>query len=243
MIKVGRRPSHIRRAAARTRYSQAGCFHYLNAQKRLLRDYARTTLGLGVRWRSSLQGLKSARGIRLATTPSSQWTQDELDCLYRKWDLDRPNSEELRVIACIRRLTQHDKVKQESSLDTRPGFPWNSRSQIPSLASPSLRSINLDEKKNSCSLLDMERDQYESAGPVQRVFSPIACSEPLHGKSEPSKRRPHLVSRSTLDEEPMCKHRRGNMPVFAVDTDVEFTSEDGDGRDYRHEGTEMCVTA
>jgi hypothetical protein len=50
-------------------------FHFLNAQKRLLREYAKTRLELGTRWRSSLTGIVSVRGVELEYTPSSQWTQ------------------------------------------------------------------------------------------------------------------------------------------------------------------------
>lgn len=50
-------------------------FHYLNCQKRLLREYARVRLGLGTRWRSFLPSIVSANGTHLDQTPSSQWTQ------------------------------------------------------------------------------------------------------------------------------------------------------------------------
>lgn len=50
-------------------------FHFLNCQKRLLREYARVHLGLGTRWRSYLPSIVSANGTRLDLTPSSQWTQ------------------------------------------------------------------------------------------------------------------------------------------------------------------------
>jgi len=62
-------------AAPRGGISQGGSFHYLNAQKRILREYAKNHLGLGVRWRSSLRGVESYRGVCLDMTPSSQWTQ------------------------------------------------------------------------------------------------------------------------------------------------------------------------
>lgn len=54
---------------------ESGSFHFLNAQKRLLREYAKVHLDLGTRWRSSLSGIVSAKGTLLDGTPSSQWTQ------------------------------------------------------------------------------------------------------------------------------------------------------------------------
>lgn len=50
-------------------------FHFLNLQKRLLREFAKANLGLGTRWRSSLVGIVSCKGVQLDDMPSSQWTQ------------------------------------------------------------------------------------------------------------------------------------------------------------------------
>lgn len=81
-----------------------GSFHYLNVQKRLLRDYAKKDLELGARWRATLLGVVSSRGIDLGVTPSSQWTQEELERLYVYWGLARPEPEELRARTCLKAL-------------------------------------------------------------------------------------------------------------------------------------------
>ncbi len=88
-------------------------FHYLNAQKRILRDYAKNTLGLGIRWRCQLSGVKSPRGMDLGITPSSQWTQEELDTLYTAWSLVRPTPEALRAKTCVSILLHNDNTDDD----------------------------------------------------------------------------------------------------------------------------------
>jgi len=71
-------------------------FHYLGEQKKLVRTYARFTLGLGANWSRDLREVVSARGVALSDLSLSDWSQSELDALYQYWSVESPGMEALR---------------------------------------------------------------------------------------------------------------------------------------------------
>ena len=71
-------------------------FHYLGEQKKLVRTYARYTLKLGASWSRGLGEVVSARGVALSDLSLSDWSQCELDALYRHWSVECPGMEALR---------------------------------------------------------------------------------------------------------------------------------------------------
>lgn len=119
--KMPRNASNPGRYTKRNRIRNTGAFHYLNAQKRALREYARDHLHLGRNWRTELRGIRSSRGIALSELPSSDWTQDELDALYMAWGLKRPSPSELRRTTTRRLLGGQGSPSRDEGWDEDMG--------------------------------------------------------------------------------------------------------------------------
>eukprot|EP00624_Nannochloropsis_granulata_P004286 evm.model.NODE_31506_length_15132_cov_27.907812.4 len=224
------RPSGAAGAPPGGGVSQGSSFHYLNAQKRILREYAKNYLGLGVRWRSSLRGVKSYRGVRLDVTPSSQWTQEELDTLYAKWGLDRPSPEELKAKTCMTVLTrdrahqppQPQDEEEEEEEGPSPPLAHPRYTQPRRLAAQRNRLVKAEDMA-----LDEEEDEEHSH--ATDVASNM--SSPSH-PGPARDRNPSLSSSSlsSLQSGPgagtVGSHNRNS--VYYGESDTDSTSDDGD---------------
>lgn len=52
-------------------------------QRTFLQTYAIETLGLGNNWQQGLINVMSKKGVPLAALPFREWTQGEMDLLYK----------------------------------------------------------------------------------------------------------------------------------------------------------------
>ncbi|GAB5033763.1 Hypothetical protein NocV09_01500780 [Nannochloropsis oceanica] len=209
--------------------SHGGSFHYLNAQKRILREYAKNHLGLGVRWRSSLRGVKSYRGVRLDVTPSSQWTQEELDTLYAKWGLDRPSPEELKAKTCMTVLTR-DKVppppqpqdeEEEDGPFPPPAHPRYTQPRR--VAAQRNRLVQAED-------MPLDEEEYEEHSHATDLASNMSSPSHYSGATRDRNLSLSSSSLSSLQGGPAtgAVGSRNRNIVYYGESDTDSISEDGD---------------
>lgn len=185
-------------------------FHYLNAQKRIIREYAKTILGLGGRWRLTLRGVTSLRGVHLDKTPSSQWAQEELDCLYALWNLKRPSPEELRSKMCVSLLMhggQHSKrVLPHSPIGKPPGSEASLNPSV--LSSAGAVWLGVDgEEGFPCALDASIRPPASSPASALQAWDPLPVSSSPPPNEEGGQGARAAASRlGTKNEQETNKH-------------------------------------
>lgn len=181
-------------------------------------------------------GVKSYRGVRLDVTPSSQWTQEELDSLYAQWRLDRPSPEELRAKTCMTVLIRDGQYRPPPQAhQDRPRSP----AAPPRYTHPRRLAAQRNHLVNNAEAAeagweDMDLDEPKEGDDEEQSYEANAASM-TNSPTAPSRRHPGgVLSSSSLSSlslhgaSPGAAGLRNGSNVYYGESDTDSTSSDGD---------------